>query len=153
MRHVLTRWGTTLIVWSYLVTAVTGVLLFYRIHTPPNEVLHIWIGMLMVVAFIPHIMRNWRTFLGYFRKPPMYAALAATAIISAAFAYPAVTQTGDRGGRPDFRAMFAVSDALANAPVSDLAPFLHTDAQGVVARLNRLGLKVAGPDATLSEAA
>lgn len=153
MQKLLARWGSTLIVWSFLVTGVTGVLLFYRVHAPPTEILHIWIGMLMLAAFIPHVARNWKSFLGYFRKTPTYVALVLTVVISAFLAYPAMTGTQERGGPPGIRSLFAVSEALGSAPVGDLAPLLDTDGPGVVARLEQLGVSASGPEVTLKEAA
>ena len=153
MRQFLNRWGSTLIVWSFLVTTVTGVLLFFHVHAGPTEVLHIWIGFLMVAAFVPHVARNWRAFLGYFRKTPTYVALALTVVISAALSYPALTGSGAQGGPPGVRSMAAISSAVTEAPISAIAPIIGTDAAGVIAKLYALGIDAAGPEATLKDVA
>ena len=154
MRQVLARWGSTFIGWSFAITAVTGVLLFYRIHTPPNETLHIWIGFLMIAAFVPHVARNWRAFLAYFRKPPAYIALAITILISAVFAYPEMTGAREQGGGPPgMRSMAAISQALAGAPLTALAPIAHTDTAGVMAKLSALGAPTTDPNATVNQLA
>ncbi len=157
MRHFLARWGTTLIYWSFFITAVTGVLLFYRIHTPPNEQLHTWIGWLMIIAFLFHLARNWRSFWTYFKKPPLYVALLVTLIISGYFAYPSLTggngERGREGGRPDFRALTSVTTAMEHAALADLAPIAHTDTAGLMARLNALGVPATDANATLDDVA
>jgi hypothetical protein len=155
MRQFLNRWGSTFILASFVITSVTGVLLFYRIHTPPTEELHIWIGFLMIAGALFHIARNWRQFLGYFRRPAFYAALAVTLVISAWFSYPVLTgvQTAGTGGPPGLRSAMAIGRAVANAPLSDLAPLAHTDANGLMARLSDMGVAASDPTATLQSIA
>lgn len=157
MRPFLARWGSTLIYWSFLITAVTGVLLFYRVRTPPNEQLHVWIGWLMIIAFLFHMMRNWRSFWTYFKKPPLYVALLLTLIISGFFAYPSMFGGGESGreggGRPDFRTLTNVTNAITKASLSDIAPIMNTDAAGLMERLNKLGVPAADPKVNLDQAA
>ena len=155
MRQFVTRWGSTFIFASFVITSVTGVLLYLHIRLPPTEALHIWIGFLMVAAGLFHIVRNWRQFLGYFRRPPFYAALVVTALISAWFSYPVLfgTQTASEGGRPNLRAAFAISQAVSSASLADLAPLAKTDASGLMAKLSGMGIAVSDPSASLQSVA
>ncbi len=155
MRQFVNRWGSTLIFASFVITSVTGVLLYFRIHTPPTEALHIWIGFLMIAGALFHIARNWRQFLGYFRRPAFYAGLALTVVISGLFSYPVLfgTETASEGGRPDMRAAFAISQAVSSASLSDLAPLAKTDASGLMAKLSEMGVTVSDPTATLQSVA
>lgn len=153
MRQFLIRWSTTLVFWTFVVTAVTGVLLYFRVHTPPTEVLHIWIGLLMVAAFVPHVVRNWKAFVGYFAKPPLYVVLVATVAVSGTFAALEGGRGGGQAGPPGTRGPGAINTALLNAPLSALAPVLRTDAPALMARLDRLGAHADSPGATIGEAA
>ena len=154
MRHVLARWGTPLIYWSFIITAVTGVLLYFRVHAGPTEVLHIWIGFLMIAALIPHIARNWKAFLTYFTKRPLYVALIVTLAISGAFAYPTLFGSEPRaGGPPGLRSAMAVTAQLSAAELDALAPVLKTDSAGLVAKLAAAGVTVSDPGATLKSIA
>jgi hypothetical protein len=154
MRQFVNKWGSTLIFASFVITSVTGVLLYFRIHTPPTEALHIWIGFLMIAGAFFHIARNWRQFLGYFRRPAFYAGLALTLVISGLFSYPVLMSTETAsGGRPDMRAAFAISQAVSSAALSDLAPLAHTDANGLMAKLSAMGITVSDPAATLQSVA
>lgn len=153
MRQFLSRWGSTFIFVSFLITSVTGVLLFYRIRTPPNEVLHIWIGFLMIAGAIFHIARNWQAFLSYFRKPRFYIALGITGIICGLFAYPAVFGAREQrgpGGPAAFRSALAVNQAIANAPLSDIAGFTHQDITALFAQLAEQGIVTSNADTTLN---
>ncbi len=155
MRQFVNRWGSTFIFASFVITSVTGVLLYFRIHTPPTEALHIWIGFLMIAGGLFHIVRNWRQFLGYFRRPAFYGGLLVTALISAWFSYPVMfgTQTASEGGRPNLRSAIAISQAVASAPLADLAALAHTDADGLMAKLSDMGIAVSDPTATLQSLA
>jgi hypothetical protein len=155
MRQFVNKWGSTLIFASFVITSVTGVLLYFRVRASPIEELHIWIGFLMIAGALLHIARNWRQFLGYFRRPAFYAGLALTVLIGAWFSYPVLlgTETAGEGGRPDMRSAFAISQAVAGAALSDLAPLAHTDANGLMAKLAGLGITVSDPTATLQSIA
>ncbi len=154
MRQFVNKWGSTLIFASFVITSVTGVLLYFHIRIGPTEALHIWIGFLMIAGAFFHIARNWRQFLGYFRRPAFYAGLALTGLISAWFSYPALMSTETaQGGRPDMRAAFAISQAVSRAALSDFAPLAHTDANGLMAKLSAMGIAVSDPAATLQSVA
>ena len=150
MRHILARWGTPLIYWSFAITAVTGVLLYFRVHAGPTEVLHIWIGFLMIAALIPHLARNWKAFLTYFTKRPLYVALFLTIAISGAFAYPTLFGSEEQaGGPPGLRAAMAVTQQLSKAELDTLAPVLNADSDALVAMLEAAGITVDDTGATL----
>ncbi len=155
MRRFINKWGSTLIFASFVITSVTGVLLYFRIHTPPTEALHIWIGFLMIAGALFHIVRNWGQFLGYFRRPAFYGGLMVTALISAALAYPVLfgTEAAGEGGRPNLRAAITISRVVANASLSDLAPLAKTDASGIMAKLSEMGVTVSDPAASLQSVA
>lgn len=154
MRQFVNRWGSTFIFASFVITAVTGVLLYFHIRAGSTEALHIWIGFLMIAAALLHIARNWRQFLGYFRKPAFYGAVALTALIGVGLSYPALMGTGTaEGGPPGLRAAMAIGRAVANAPLSELAPLAKTDANGLIARLSDMGVTVGDPAATLQSVA
>lgn len=154
MRQFVNKWGSTLIFASFVITSVTGVLLYFRVRVAPIEELHIWIGFLMIAGAFLHIARNWRPFLCYFKQAAFYGGLALTVLIGAWFSYPALMGTETAaGGRPDMRSAFAISRAVAGAALSDLAPLAHTDANGLMAKLSEMGVTVSDPSATLQSVA
>lgn len=154
MRQFLNRWGSTLVFASFAITAVTGVLLYFRIHVAPIEQLHIWIGFLLIAGVLLHVARNWHQVVCYFRRPPVYVGLALTAAISGYLAYPVLLgTTGEGGGRPDLRAAFTISQVVSNASLADLAPLARTDADGLMNRLSGMGIAVSDPTASLQSIA
>lgn len=158
MRKFWNEWGSTLIFWSFAITSVTGVLLFFRVHSPPNEQLHIWIGFLMIAGAATHIVRNWRQFLDYFRKPRFYAGLALTLLISAWFSYPVLFGAADgeqrpAGGPPGMRSMFAISAALIDEPLSTIAVIAHTDSDAIMATLGDMGMSATNANTSVEDVA
>lgn len=151
MRQFLARWGSTLIYWTFAITAVTGVMLYFRVRATPTEELHIWIGFLMLAAFVFHVARNWRAFLTYFRKPQLYAALGLTAVVSAYFFLPLFTggTAEAEGGPPNMRAMFGITETLSSATLAELAPVAHSDTTALTAKLASAGYVVTGADETV----
>ena len=155
MRQFVNRWGSTFIFASFVITSVTGVMLYFHVRAGSTEALHIWIGFLMIAAAFLHIARNWRQFLGYFRKPAFYGAVVATAMIGAWLSFPVMlgTQTASEGGRPNLRSAITISQAVSGASLSDLAPLVHTDANGLMAKLSEMGVAASDPAATLQSVA
>ena len=155
MRQFVNRWGSTLVLASFVITSVTGILLFFRVRIAPIEELHIWIGFLMIAGALFHIARNWHQFLWSFRRPALYAGLAITAVLCAYLSYPVLlgTETAREGGPPGLRSAMAISQAVANAPLSDLAALAKTDSNGLLARLSSMGVAASDPAATLQSVA
>ena len=150
MRQFVSKWGSTLIFASFVITSVTGILLHFRVRASPIEELHIWIGFLMIAGAFFHVARNWRQFLGHFILPAFYAGLALTLVISGWFSYPALMSTETAAGRPaDMRGPSPSARPYSSAALSDLAPLAHTDANGLMAKLSAMGITVSDPTATL----
>ena len=154
MRRFINKWGSTLIFASFVITAVTGVMLYFHVRVSPIEALHVWIGFLMIAGALFHVVRNWGQFLGYFRRPAFYGGLLVTALISAWLALPALTSTQTaEGGRPSLRSAIAISRAVSSATLADLAPLARTDANGLMEKLSGMGIAVSDPTASLQSVA
>lgn len=53
-------WVTPLVGGLFLLIAVTGILMFFHIDTGLNKVAHEWLGLLMVVVVILHMVLNFK---------------------------------------------------------------------------------------------
>ncbi len=65
---------------SFVVIAVTGVLLFVHLRLPGMTFLHEIAGLLFVVAGVVHLVLNWRSLLGYFRHRSARIALGVSLV-------------------------------------------------------------------------
>lgn len=145
MRQTLAKWGTTFIIWFFPISAITGVMLFFKVGEQIVKTPHEWIGLVVVAAFLVHLIRNWRTFLNYFKKPPIYAALAVAVIVAGTVGYSSLT--GERGGEGgpggvDMRAMIGIAQATVDAPVATIATIAGVEPAALVETLNASGIAV-----------
>ena len=146
MRHILHRYATPLMTGLFVVSLVSGALLFF--HLAPRGVhgMHEWLSMVLILPFALHLWRNWRPMTGYFRHAPMAVALALSAAAAGAFLIP----TGaERVGNP----AVAVLDRVAHASAAQIAPALNTTPDAVTTALAGAGIAVSSVDQPLADAA
>ena len=65
----LRSWATPLVIATFAVSGVTGILMFLHADSGLNKLAHEWIGLAMVAAVLAHLVLNWRAFTTYFRRP------------------------------------------------------------------------------------
>lgn len=58
-------WISPFMACSFLIIAVSGILMFFHVKTGALIILHEWIGLFFIVAAVLHIVLNWRAFLSY----------------------------------------------------------------------------------------
>jgi len=147
MPSIVSRYATPLITGLFLVSLVSGIALFFHVGGATFHGMHEWLSMVLIVPFIAHVWKNWRPFLGYFRRWPMTIALALSVIASVPFAMP--SSDGGSGGNP----MVAVAGAVQNAPVTAVAALYGKTPADMMGALEAQGLTVTSPDQTLLEVA
>ncbi len=143
------RAATPIVVAVFLVSATTGVLLFFHVGERLIKELHEWIGVAFVVAAGLHIARNGRALLGHGRKPGLWIAVALVLATAAAFIVPALREPAG-GGNDGVRKLIG---AVQRTPLAQLAPLLDTTPAALVTRLETAGLTVAGTSASLADIA
>ena len=142
-------YATPLTTGLFLVSLISGVALFLGLGPAYFHGMHEWLSMVLILPFVLHIWRNWRPFLGYFKRAPMAIALAVSVAAAAAFVVPVMGAEGGRSGPPQF----ALAHLALGAPIADVAPILGLDGAGLVTKLQGLGYTVSGPGQTLLEVA
>ncbi|MEX6506378.1 DUF4405 domain-containing protein [Jiella sp. M17.18] len=143
MQPLVQRYATPLITGFFLVSLVSGVLIFF--HWGPGffHSMHEWLSMVLILPFVLHIWRNWRAFSNYFRRPPMLAALAVSLVAAALFVVPTGSSaTRERGGPPQF----ALAETVLSGSAAGFAGLVGQPADAVVASLQKAGFPAA--DAT-----
>lgn len=135
----LRSWATPLTVGSFLLIAVTGVLMFFHLETGLNKLVHEWLGWALVLGVAAHLWLNWRAFTTYFKRPGAVAIMAAGGVLLLTSFVP----VGATGGAVPIR---AVLSGLAEAPISTLAEVVGKDTGQVLAALG-----ASYPDATADQ--
>lgn len=128
----------------FLVSAVTGAMLFLHWQSGMVRDAHEWLGIAFVVVAGWHVARNWRAFMHYLRRCKARLAIVATLAISLAFiALTGSTTAG--GGGPS-----AVLQALSEAPLQVAAPVFRMTPEVAMERLRLAGFETVSVEATLA---
>ena len=135
----LRSWATPLTIGSTVIVTVTGLLLFF--HTAPGltRPAHEWIGWIMAVAVVAHVILNFRAFKGYFRRPVAVGILGASALVMG-LSLVDLAPAGPRGGSP----MAAVMGAMSRAPVETVIALSGHDTEDGLALLAAAGIPAQG---------
>lgn len=139
------RYGTPLTAGLFIVSAVSGVALYFGWSPGLFHEMHEVLSLVLLLPFVLHLWRNWRPFLNYFRHKAMPIALVASLAAAAVFAYGA-SASGRSGGNP----AMALVAAAQEAPLETLAPVLKLDGATAVKRLDDAGFGPVAPTDTLA---
>lgn len=137
--------GTSFTFWLFLVSAVSGVALFFHFEGQVFHSMHEWLSLVLLVPVVVHIVRNWRQLLGYFRKSPVYGAGVIAIVTALIFAWPGLT-AGEAGpqrrGPPLSQNAQAIITQVGEAPIGAVADLFGQTEEGLVTELGRLGVPV-----------
>jgi hypothetical protein len=142
------RFATPFTAGLFLVTAVSGVALFFRVGMRYFFDMHVWLSVLLLLPFGLHVWKNWSLLLGYLRRGRLALALAISGLLAAGVIAP-IALNGGIGGDPGEMAF----DLLFYSKLTLVAPLVHRSANDVVAGLRSKGYTVASIDSSLREIA
>ncbi len=77
------RYATAATIATFLVTGVTGVLMFYHVGGYYLRTAHDWVGMAFVVAAVFHVCRNWNGCMKLLKQPRTQVVLLLVAGVTA----------------------------------------------------------------------
>ena len=126
-------WATPLTIGSFLLLAVTGILMFFHLDTGVNKLAHEWLSWVMVAGVLLHVLANLPAFKRHFTLHRGRWIIGACALVLGLSFLP--LQTG--GGKPPFMASVK---ALAGAPLPLLAQVGGISTDEARLRLTHLGI-------------
>lgn len=139
-------WATPLAAGAFLVSAVTGVLIFLHIDSGLNKRAHEWLSWLLLGAVGLHIAANFGAFRRYF------GTRTGQLLIGAGMLALALSFLSAPGGKREPPFMASVH-ALSNAPLSTLALVAQVSLDELRTRLAREGLQPDSDTQTLVQLA
>jgi hypothetical protein len=137
-------WITPLVMGAFLLSAVTGVLMFFHLDTGLNKVAHEWLSWAMVVGVALHVVLNLPAFKRYLGQK---TALAVMGLFALVLALSFVSLPGSKTAPP----YVAPLQALARAPLPVLAQVLGQSPEALQANLEKAGLPVDNPQQSLRD--
>jgi hypothetical protein len=138
------RLATPLMTGLFVVSTVSGVALFFHWLPVAFHTMHVWLSMVLLIPFVFHVWRNWRSLVGYARRGTLVIPLVLSLVVAVPFAVSGLSG-GGRGGNPGFR-MIAL---MTQARLADLAPVLKTTPGALLAALKQRGYEAQSTDETL----
>ena len=137
-------WITPLVMGAFLLSAVTGVLMFFHLDSGLNKVAHEWLSWAMVIGVTLHVLLNMPAFKRYFTQTTGRVVMGVFAAVLALSFIPAGGAGGDPGFAPPVR-------ALAKAPITVLAQVAGTSPEDLKAQLQAQGLTVTSDQQSVAD--
>lgn len=141
------RYITPITTGLFLVSAISGVALFFHWAPGTFHSMHEWLSMVLLVPFVFHMWRNWGAFMGYIKRKTLWIPLILCIVVSIPFALP--SSQGRSGGNPAFR----VIRVMTQASLSNLAPVMKSSPEELLKKLQAMGYKATSTDETLDQIA
>lgn len=138
-------WITPLVIGSFLLSAVTGTLMFFHLDSGLNKLAHEWLGWAMLLGVGLHVMIHLAPFKRYFQQRTGRWVIAAfAALLALSFVPP--------GGADKAEPPFASPvHALARAPLPVLAQVAGLGIPELRARLGAAGITVTNEQQSLHD--
>lgn len=131
---------------SFIIMAVTGVLMFLKIEVGYIKPVHEWLSWLMVVGVSLHTIANWKSFAPYFSKIPAVSIISiGVAITALAVFMPASPE----GGSPKAKMI----KSIESARLETVAELAGKDSYDIIATLEQKGISVKDPSMTIRQIA
>jgi hypothetical protein len=138
-------WITPVVIGAFLLSAVTGVLMFFHLDSGLNKTAHEWLSWAMVIGVTFHVLLNMPAFKRYFNQTSGRLIMGAFALVLALSFIPA---GGSGGSEPGFAPPLR---ALATAPITVLAQVVGTSTDDLKARLQAQGLTVTSDQQSVAD--
>jgi len=135
MKPTLKSWATPLVIAAFIISAFTGILIFFHKGGGLVKPVHEWLSWALVAGGALHTAANWNAFKNWFTKRSALAIISAGAIVAvASVAVPVKNEHGN----PFMR----VSGAVAASSVQKVAPVANLTTEQAIDKLNSKGIKV-----------
>lgn len=143
-------WATPLVTGALLISAATGLLLFFEFEKGLVKPVHEWLGWLLVAGTLFHVAANWKAFTGYFSNRLAVAILGVCAVVTVASAMPFL---GSNEHENEKRVARASAKALATSSIETVALVAKQSPDELIARLRNDGVTVEAPTQTIAQIA
>ncbi|SEM37786.1 hypothetical protein SAMN04489760_11264 [Syntrophus gentianae] len=142
----LRKWATPLTIGAFALSAVTGILLFFKIHIGLVKPVHEWLSWLLVLGAIFHTIANHSFFMRYLAQPVGRGILIVFGLLICLSFFP-LNNNGDRNPYAK------MSNALSQSSLSAVAKIAHHEPEEAVNILRAKGIYPDSKDQTIQEIA
>lgn len=141
----LRKWATPLIIASFIVSASTGLMIFFHFEPGLVKPVHEWTSWLLVAGAVLHTVANGKAFAGYLRHARGLGFVVTAVLVSVLSLYPWV----EKKENPMRKAMVMIE----SAPLTSVSGITGSSSDELVARLEAKGLRVRDANDSIREIA
>jgi len=141
----LREWVTPLTIGSFIISAVTGIVIFFHIRIGLVRPAHEWLSWFLVLGGIIHIITNWKPFIRYSSRP-ISAGIIAVFIILCVLSFIPI---GEKKARP----LHMAGNALLDTSLQTVSLVTKEDPNILMDKLIRKGVQVNNAEQTIKEIA
>jgi len=121
----------------FLVIAISGLMLYFKIFDDAVGKLHEDIGLVFATVALLHVVGNWNAMKNYFDKKIFLSAVAIITLISGVYIYQELS--GEKKEHPGK----AVTGKVLNASLEDISvPVFQIEYEKAIISLEKKGIKV-----------
>ena len=147
----LRNWATPITIGSFLISALSGILIFFHLNIGLVRPAHEWLSWFMILGVGMHLLLNWRAFTNYFKKPIPLALIGLFTVLTIASLLP--LGSSNEGGSNPRVAMMKTMHLLEAAPVSVLADMQQMTPEALLEKMKEQGIQVDNAQQTLEAVA
>ncbi|ACF11619.1 conserved hypothetical protein [Chlorobaculum parvum NCIB 8327] len=147
MKANIRSWATPLVTGALLISAVTGVFLFFEFEKGLVKPVHEWLGWLLVAGVVFHVIANWKAFTGYFSKKLAMSIIGLCAVVTVVSAMPFL---GDKEHENGKRVARASAKMLESSSLETVALVVKQQPDELMAKLRNNGFAVDAPSQTIA---
>lgn len=148
----LRSWATPITVGSFVISAISGVILFFHLNIGLMKPAHEWLSWFMILGVGMHLVINWRAFILYFKKPIPLAVMGIFLLLTVLSFFSLGGGGKGEGGNTRQTAMKSMR-LLQSAPVTMIAQLSKSTPESLIARLKEKGITVDNAGQTLADIA
>jgi hypothetical protein len=137
------NWVTPITAGAFLLSAVTGVLIFFHVETGANKFVHEWLGWVLLVGAALHVLVNLGGLKSHLATARGKWVIGVFVLVLAASFIPL--------GGPDEPPFVQPIRALSQAPLSTLAQVAQITPENLRARMAKQGLQPTSDQQSLSD--
>ena len=137
----LRQFATPVTIGAFVLSAVTGGVMFFHLDTGLNKAAHEWLSWALVAGVLAHLAVNYRAFKGYLKRPLARGVMAGFAVVLATSFLPLAGPSGSP--------VPVVMQGLSKAPVVKVIALTGEEEPLVLSRLEAAGFE-ADPQQTIA---
>ncbi|NTV66220.1 MAG: DUF4405 domain-containing protein [Chlorobaculum sp.] len=149
MNATLKSLATPLAAGAFIISAVTGTLIFFDVEIGAVEPVHKWLSLLLLGGIALHMLSHWNAFSGYFSRKPALAVMGMALAVAGGSMLPVFGEE-EEGEKRNAK---AAVHALEATSLETVAQVVKSRPEELTVRLKAAGISVNSPSATITDIA